>query len=280
MEGKLSKNNFEILAEFALQNPSFSVRRAEERTSRSVEEIARAVSELTERGYVADGEITEAGLEALEPYRAKRAIFLAAGFGSRMVPVTLDTPKPLVRVNGKRIIDGLIDACLGAGIEEIYIIRGYLGERFDELLEKYPMIKFIENPLYDKANNISSALLARELLQNAYVFEADLLLANPEIITKYHCGSDFLAIPMDKTDDWCFEVEDGIEDGAKLCEDIAREYESEGGHDRYWEQVPLVFFKDRYKVAVRECRAEDIVEIDTFDELCQLDPSYKEYGKK
>ena len=302
MEGKLSKNNFEILAEFALQNPSFSVRRAEERTSRSVEEIARAVSELTERGYVADGEITEAGLEALEPYRAKRAIFLAAGFGSRMVPVTLDTPKPLVRVNGKRIIDGLIDACLGAGIEEIYIIRGYLGEKFDELLEKYPMIKFIENPLYDKANNISSALLARELLQNAYVFEADLLLANPEIVTKYHCGSDFLAIPMDKTDDWCFEVEDGIvvkekvggencwqmvgisywsaEDGAKLCEDIAREYESEGGHDRYWEQVPLVFFKDRYKVAVRECRAEDIVEIDTFDELCQLDPSYKEYGKK
>ena len=194
MEGKLSKNNFEILAEFALQNPSFSVRRAEERTSRSVEEIARAVSELTERGYVADGEITEAGLEALEPYRAKRAIFLAAGFGSRMVPVTLDTPKPLVRVNGKRIIDGLIDACLGAGIEEIYIIRGYLGEKFDELLEKYPMIKFTENPLYDKANNISSALLARELLQNAYVFEADLLLANPEIITKYHCGSDFLAI--------------------------------------------------------------------------------------
>ena len=83
-----------------------------------------------------------------------------------------------------------------------------------------------------------------------------------------------ICIGMQLLFDW------SAEDGAKLCEDIARAYESEGGHDRYWEQVPLVFFKDRYKVAVRECRAEDIVEIDTFDELCQLDPSYKEYGKK
>ena len=300
MEGMLSKTNFEILVEFERQNPRFSVGCAEARTGLSVEEIARAVLSLNEKGYVADGEITEAGHEALEPYRAKRAVFLAAGFGSRMVPVTLDMPKPLVPVNGKRIIDGLIDACLGAGIKDIYLVRGYLGERFNELLYKYPMIRFINNPLYDKANNISSALLAKELLKNAYVFEADLLLANPEIITKYHYGSDFLAIPTEKTDDWCFEVEDGIivkekvggencwqmvgisywsgEDGAKLSEDISREYEQEGGRDRYWEQVPLEFFKDRYRVAVRECRAEDIVEIDTFDELCQLDPSYKEYG--
>ena len=40
----------------------------------------------------------------LEPYRAKRAIFIAAGFGSRLVPITINTPKPLVRVNGKRIM--------------------------------------------------------------------------------------------------------------------------------------------------------------------------------
>ena len=137
----------------------------------------------------------------MKGYKAKRAILLAAGFGSRMVPVTLHTPKPLVKVNGKRIIDTLIDTCLAADIEEIYIVRGYLGEQFDVLLEKYPMIRFIDNPLFDKANNISSALAVRELLSNAYVMEADLYLHNPSIITKYHNGSDFLAIKKDKTDD-------------------------------------------------------------------------------
>ena len=84
--------------------------------------------------------ITDKGLETLEPYRAKRAVFIAAGFGSRMVPITLNTPKPLVRVHGKRIIDSLIDACLEADIREIYIARGYLAEQFDQLLYKYPMI--------------------------------------------------------------------------------------------------------------------------------------------
>ena len=257
---------------------------------------AEEAAALSDRGYTENNSITQKGLDALEPYRVKRAVFLAAGFGSRMVPVTLDTPKPLVKVHGKRIIDGLIDACLEAGIGEIYIVRGYLRERFDELLEKYPMIKFIDNDLYSEANNISSALLARELLQNAYVLEADLLLSNPRIIEKYLYQSNFLAIPKEVTDDWCFEVEDGIiteektcgencwqmvgisywnaSDGEALSRDIKEAYESPNGKTLYWEQVPLAVFKDRYKVAVRECRDEDIVEIDTFDELKQIDPSY------
>ena len=106
--------------------------------------IAKTLSELLERGYIADGAVTEDGLSAMEPYRVKRAVFLAAGFGSRLVPVTLNTPKPLVRVHGKRIIDGLLDAVLAAGIEEIYLVRGYLAEQFDQLLYKYPMIQFMD----------------------------------------------------------------------------------------------------------------------------------------
>lgn len=50
------------------------------------------------------------------------------------------------------IIDRLIDACLEAGIDEIYIVRGYLAEQFDQLLYKYPMVKFLENPLYNEAD--------------------------------------------------------------------------------------------------------------------------------
>ena len=199
-------------------------------------------------------------------------------------------------IDHDEVIDHLIDACLEAGINEIYIVRGYLAEQFDQLLYKYPMIKFLENPVYNEANNISSSLVARHMLSNAYVFEADLLISNPAIIKKYHYTSDFLAIKKDRTDDWCFEVKDGViveekvggencwqmvgisywneSDGNKLSDDISTVYSSPGGKERYWEQVPLVYCKDHYAVEVRECFDEDIVEIDTFNELKKLDPSY------
>ena len=100
-------------------------------------------------------------------YKAQRAIFLAAGLGSRLRPITINTPKPLVRVNGVRIIETSIEACLKAGIQEIYIVTGYLADEFNILLKKYPMIQFIHNPEYDKANNISSAVVACHLFGNA-----------------------------------------------------------------------------------------------------------------
>ncbi len=290
----LSKKQFDVLV--ALTEGKLSQRELEEKTGYSLGTVNKAVKELTAEGYLADGEITQQGLSALEPYRAKRAVFIAAGFGSRLVPITLNTPKPLVRINGKRIIDGLIDACLEAGINEIYIVRGYLAEQFDQLLYKYPMLKFLENPVYNEANNISSAVCARYLLSNAYVFEADLLISNPKIITKYHYLSDFLAIKKDRSDDWCFEVKDGIiteekvggldcwqmvgisywneADGHKLATDLKEVYEMPGGKEKYWEQVPMSVRKDKYQVAVKPCYDEDIVEIDTFRELKAIDKTY------
>ena len=290
----LSKKQFDVLV--ALTEGKLSQRELEEKTGYSLGTVNKAVKELTAEGYLADGEITQQGLSALEPYRAKRAVFIAAGFGSRLVPITLNTPKPLVRINGKRIIDGLIDACLEAGINEIYIVRGYLAEQFDQLLYKYPMLKFLENPVYNEANNISSAVCARYLLSNAYVFEADLLISNPKIITKYHYASDFLAIKKDRSDDWCFEVKDGIiteekvggldcwqmvgisywneADGHKLATDLKEVYEMPGGKEKYWEQVPMSVRKDKYQVAVKPCYDEDIVEIDTFRELKAIDKTY------
>lgn len=178
----LSRKQFDILRELATSGTALTQRDLEKATGYSLGTINKTVKELTDLGCMANGAINGNGIEALEPYRAKRAIFIAAGFGSRMAPITLNTPKPLVRVHGKRIIDGLIDACLAVGITEIYIVRGYLAEQFDQLLYKYPMIRFLENPSYNEANNISSAMCARYMFSNAYVFEADLLINNPGII--------------------------------------------------------------------------------------------------
>lgn len=167
--------------------------------------------ELTVRGLLnADGKATSAGLDALEPYRARRAVFLASGFGSRMLPITINTPKPLVRVKGRRIIDSLLDAVRAAGIEEIYVVRGYLGEEFDQLLHAYPSIRFIDNPEYATTNNISSATLADAFFRNAYAFESDLYLVRPELISRYQYCSTYLGMPVEHTDDWCFSTHNGV----------------------------------------------------------------------
>lgn len=273
-------------------------------TQRELAQIVRAslgtvnkgLARLVERGFVSGGAITSKGLAALEPYRVKRAVFIAAGFGSRLVPITLNTPKPLVRVHGERIIDSLLDAVIEAGIEEIYIVRGYYGEQFDQLLYKYPMVRFLENPMYNEANNISSLVVAKYLLSNAYVIESDLLLSNPKLISKYQYQSNYLAIPMKRSDDWCFETKKGVitdlkvggedcwqmvgisywtdEDGKKLVGDIPATFGMPGGKERYWDEVPLRYFKQHYQVYVRECSSDDIVEIDSFKELQAIDSAY------
>ena len=293
----MQRNEFEVLVYLEQARKSLTQRELAEKIGVSVGTINKIAKDLTERGCITDGAITGKGIEALEPYRVKRAIFLAAGFGSRLVPLTFNTPKPLIRVNGIRMIDTLLDAVVAVGIEEIYIVRGYLAEQFDQLRYKYPNVKFVENPFYNEANNISSAMCVRYLMQNAYILEADLVLSNPKIIRKYEYSSNFLGIPVETTDDWCIYTDSngvitdvsvggtnchqmsGIsywdaEAGAKLANDIEEVYKAPGGKERYWDQVPFVYKKENYKVEVRECKFDDIVEIDTYNELKKIDKLY------
>lgn len=296
MTEPLNRKQFTILACLEHSPGDMTQRELSECTGISLGSVNRTLNSLTERGMIHGTHPSEAGLAALEPYRMRRAVFLAAGFGSRLVPVTLNTPQPLVRVRGVRIIDTLLDAILAAGISEIYIVRGYLGEQFDQLRCKYPMIQFIENPLYNEANNISSAICARHLMQNAYVLEADLVLHNPELIQKYQYTSNYLGVPVEKTDDWCFQTRGRVitdvmvggtnchhmfgiscwnaRDGAQLCEDIKAVYEMPGGKERFWDEVPLRYCQKHYQVEVRECSLQDISEIDSYAELKKLDPAY------
>lgn len=293
----LTKKQFDVLAFLEHNKEKVSQRDIAEKVDMSLGSVNRTMSSLAEAGYIEGCAVTKAGLAALEPYRVRRAVFLAAGFGSRLVPITLNTPKPLVRVNGKRMIDTLLDAVVAAEIEEIYIVRGYLGEQFDQLLYKYPNIKFIENPKYNEEQNISSAMSALEVLSSAYILEADLVLYNPSLITKYQYSSNYLGVPVESTDDWCFETKNGIitsqqvggtncyhefgisywdaEDGEKLAKDIKKVYEMPGGKERYWDQAPLLYCKSGYKVAIRPCKFEDIIEIDTYSDLKKLDPAYR-----
>jgi len=292
----ITKNQFDILTLILNSKTPLTQREISKSLSKSIGLVNKTIAELISAQYIKNDIITNKGLQTLEPYMAKRAVFIAAGFGSRLVPVTLNTPKPLVRIKGVRIIDTLIDAVLETGINDITVVRGYLGEQFDQLLYKYPCIKFIDNPVYNEANNISSAFYACDLFKNAYVFDSDLVLYNKSLISKYQYSSNYLGAPVEKTDDWCFESKSGIitkmaigginchhmfgisywteEDGIKMSDHIKKVYSMPGGKERFWDQVPLEYFISEYKVEIRECAFDDIVEIDTYNELKRLDSAY------
>lgn len=294
---QLTINQFEVLTTIEGNEKKLSQRDISKETKLSLGTINKVISELLENKLIdKENAITQNGLKVLEPYRVKRAIFLAAGFGSRLVPITLNTPKPLVLVNGKRIIETLLDAVVKAEIEEIYIVTGYLSEQFEILKKKYPQIKFVENNMYNEANNISSAYLVRNLIKNAYVLESDLYLYNPKLIRKYEYHSNFLGYYVDRSDDWCIEVKNGIitkeklggincyqmvgisyydeKDGQRIEKDMEEVFNSPGGKEKYWEQVILDICKKNYNIYLRECQKEDIIEIDTFNELKAIDKTY------
>lgn len=243
--------------------------------------------------------ITAAGLEAIEPYRVKKAVIMAAGFGSRMMPATADRPKPMVTVNGVRIIETLLDALTAVGITDITLVRGYKKERFDELLPKYPFLKFVDNDIYNVTNNISSAMAVLQEIDSCYLCEADLYITNPNVITKYQYASNILGSYSLETDDWSFQLDSGghiinyqkgntycynyygisywtAEDSARLRADFKQVYEEEeNGNDYFWEFIPLVLRREKYAVEIRQCSKSDIMEIDNYHELADLDPSYK-----
>lgn len=287
---------FEVLQKLASAEKKLSQRELARETGFSVGTVNTTVAHLSEQGLLQDGCITAAGIDALEPYRVKRAIILAAGFGERLVPITLNTPKSLVLVKGRRIIDSLLDAIVAAGIEQIVIVRGYLREQFDQLLYKYPNLEFVDNPDYNEENNISSVMKVRNLLANSYVCEGDIILHNPRIIQKYQFQSNYCGVKCQRTDDWCFSEYRGRirnlavggencyqmmgisywteDDGSRLSGFVKQVYEAPGGRERFWDTVPLQYYADEFDVAVRGCSFEDFTEIDTFNELKSLDSVY------
>ena len=115
-------------------------------------------------------------------HRIERAIIMAAGKGERMHPLTEKTPKPLIRVRGKRMIETVIEALHANGIYENYVVVGYRKEQFEPLKEEFPGVKLIENPYYDTCNNISSLYAAREHLKDCMILDGDQIIYDPKVL--------------------------------------------------------------------------------------------------
>ena len=178
-----------------------------------------------------------------ENHIVKRAIIMAAGFGNRMYPLTLTTPKPLVKVNGVRMIDTVVDGLRSNGITEIYVVVGHLKEQFYEWAAERQAewaaerqaewaaerqaewakeetcecakeqlgVQIIENPDYATCNNISSLYVAREHLGECIILDGDQIIYNKEILDPHFTLSGYNAVWCEgETKEWLMEVEDGV----------------------------------------------------------------------
>lgn len=101
----------------------------------------------------------------------KRAIILAAGFGMRMVPINTEVPKGLLEVNKEPLIERQIRQLHEVGIREIYVVVGFMKERYEYLIDEFG-VELVVNPDYMTKNNLHSVRLVRRHLENAYIIPA------------------------------------------------------------------------------------------------------------
>jgi len=232
--------------------------------------------------------------------KIERAIILAAGKGTRLRPITYEIPKSLIEVNGKRMIDTIIDSLYKNGINEIYVVVGYLKEKFYVLKEKYPNVKFIENPYYDNTNSISSLYVARDYIENCIIMDADQIIYNDNILNPYFNMSGYSCSWSSRyTKEWLLTLDDNKvvsscskdggkdawrlyslsrwnkKDGLKLKKYLEYEFENKKNRDIYWDDVVLFRHFDSFKLGIYQIKEEDMIEIDTIDELIMVDGRYK-----
>lgn len=112
----------------------------------------------------------------------KNAIILAAGKSSRFAPFTYEKPKGLFCVKGEILIERQIEQLQAAGVEEIYVVVGYMKEKFFYLEQKYG-VKLLVNNAFASKGNLNSLYVAGEYLGNTYICCADhYFLDNPFVI--------------------------------------------------------------------------------------------------
>ncbi len=233
------------------------------------------------------------------------AILMASGMGTRMRPLTETTPKPLIKVCDKPMIKTVIDGLIRAGVDNIYIVVGYLGDQFDALLDEYDNIHILKNTYFETVNNISSVYVARDVMRvdDCFVCEADLYVMDDDLFKDHPDHSCYYGIYREGfVNDWGFETDDngiitrvgkGVTDcynmvgvsyirkkeAIRIADEVERLFGKAAGYeDMFWDDV-VDSITDKLKLKVWPIKEGSIAELDTPEELYELEEKLKE-GKE
>lgn len=272
-----------------IKEPFINQRILAAQTGHSLGIVNRSLKELISEGYL-DEEIrpTEKALREAKEKAPKNAIILAAGFGMRMVPINTETPKGLLEIKGERLIECTIRQLHEVGITEIYVVVGFMKEQYEYLIDEYG-VDLIVAPDYATKNNLHSLKTAADHLSNSYIIPCDIWCEkNPysrnELYSWYMVSDlvdDDSTVRVNRKQELvvqkeqaggnamigiCYLLETEAEIVRERLEELGRDSRYDGA---FWEET--LYRKDRMIVTARVVHAADAVEINTYEQLREID---------
>lgn len=251
--------------------------------------VNRSLKELMKDEYL-DEELRPT-MKAITEFRQKmpqRAVILAAGFGMRMVPINTEITKGLLEVNGEPLIERIIKQLHEVGIKEIYVVVGFMKEKYEYLIDEYG-VELVVNADYAGKNNLHSMNLVREHLENAYVIPCDIWcdrnpfhrhemyswymvsdLVDNESTVRVNRKMELVTVPENAGGNAmigiCYLIKEDADTVSKRIAVLCKDQKYDGA---FWEEA--LYNKNRMMVAARVVHSSDVVEINTYEQLRELD---------
>ena len=299
-------NRYALICRSILEQAEVTQREMAQRLELSLGTVNQLVKECLALHYIEvmddnHYQVTEDGMKFMEPFKVDGAVIIAAGFGSRFVPLTFETPKGLLEVFGERMIERQIRQLHEVGIHNITIVVGYLKEKFEYLIDKYD-VKLLYNPEYASKNTLTTIYRAKEVLasKNMYILSSDNWLRD-NMFHAYECGAWYASSYMEgDTSEWCLSynkkgrithVEVGGHDSwvmygpvffsrtfsEKFLPLLERYYHTPGTEQFYWENV-LMEHLDELEMDINRQPENQIYEFENLEELRRFDPRYQNHS--
>ena len=283
----MNYNEMNILL-FLANNKFINQRDLVEKTGYSLGFINKTLNKLLEDGFLdEDFNISNKSEGLLEERKPKRAIILAAGYGMRMVPINLETPKGLLEVRGEVLIERIIKQLHQVDIKEIYIVVGFLKEKFEYLIDEYG-VNLVVNEDYDKKNNLHSLNLLSDKIKNSYIIPSDIWtdknLFNKHELYSWYMVSNKMCDESDvrvnrnlnliRTNNGEGNAMIGVSyltgDEATIVEKKLNYYDKNKLYDySFWEAT--LYDKDRMIIPARIIEENQAIELNTYEQLRELD---------
>ena len=256
-------------------------------TGHSLGVVNRSLKNLISSCYVNDCmKLTEKAKKELKSKSPKNAIILAAGFGMRMVPINTQYPKALIEVDDQPIIERIINQLNSIGVEDIYIVVGYMKEQFEYLIDEYK-VKLIVNEKYAEKNNLHSLRLAADYLSNTYIIPCDIWCdKNPfhryELYSWYMVSdlvTDESNVRVNRKAELVKNNAGGnqmvgitylVEEDSRIIKERLIEYDNQKKYENsFWEET--LYSGEKMIVQANVVHSDEVVEINTYEQLRELD---------